>query len=177
MRRVSNADGTRAIVPDGDHLLFTRAFPGAILSVPKGGGQVSVVLNDENDPWPLAADHSRIFWATYGIISGSAAGARNPEPTVMSANKDGTDPRRLATLPRGFGSRAIALDDRHLYWIQPAEPPAESRIMRARKDGTEATVLASGQYQPTDLAVDDCSVYWATLGGLDGTGSIRSTPK
>jgi hypothetical protein len=41
------------------------------------------------------------------------------------------------------------------------------------------TVVASGQLQPSDVAVDDTSMYWIiSLGGTDKTGAVmKLTPK
>jgi hypothetical protein len=179
MRRLSDGGAARGIISDGQYLYFARQFPGAILRTPKAGGDAIVVLDDSpNGPWPIAADESRLFWATYAGGGDSEPGVRRAEGTIASARRDGSDARRLFTVPpRLSGIRALALDGEHLYWVEHNELEDRGRVMRARKDGSDVTLLASTQTEPTDVVVDECSVFWTTLGSREGTGAVWSMPK
>ncbi|HSY23761.1 MAG TPA: hypothetical protein VK841_16650 [Polyangiaceae bacterium] len=52
--------------------------------------------------------------------------------------------------------------------------------MKVPIGGGKPTILASDEYEPTVIAVDATSVYWANAGGPGGTsdGAVRKlTPK
>jgi hypothetical protein len=58
---------------------------------------------------------------------------------------------------------SLALDDPNAY----AAIPASGTIVRATRDGTSSTTIASGQALPTALVLSGTNIYWANNG--DGT--------
>jgi len=55
---------------------------------------------------------------------------------------------------------ALLLHDQHLYWTDIAD----GEILRVPVAGGSVEVLATAQYNPFCVAVDDDSVFWATHG-------------
>ncbi|HVV87566.1 MAG TPA: hypothetical protein VHE35_31210, partial [Kofleriaceae bacterium] len=53
----------------------------------------------------------------------------------------------------------LAVDDAHVYWLD-----AGGRVVRARRDGTEVTVLAGDQVEPAAMALAGDAVVWVTRG-------------
>ncbi|MBI5532248.1 MAG: hypothetical protein HY898_06020 [Deltaproteobacteria bacterium] len=76
------------------------------------------------------------------------------------------DPVLLAS---GNSPVALAQDDTYIYWADKGT----SDIKRYRKDNSgQVDPLATGQANPTDIAVDDTNVYWSLA-----SGTVTSTTK
>jgi hypothetical protein len=60
------------------------------------------------------------------------------------------------------GVSGLAVDDRHVYWASAAD----NTLRRSAMDGSEATVLATGQMFPKHaaIALDQLSVFWVADG-------------
>lgn len=68
----------------------------------------------------------------------------------------------------------LALDPTYVYaaFAGPSCSPASGVIVRAARDGSGATMLASGQACPKGLAIDASAVYWTTRGPAPGQGGV-----
>jgi sugar lactone lactonase YvrE len=121
---------------------------------------------------------TQIFWAEDGGFGGPELGS------VWRVNADGTGKEAIATgLNRPVG---VAVDpvNRYLYWAEDGfqDVTHPSRIVRARFDGSERTVLFNqadhgfSNAQMLQLDVANGHIYWTTYfagvmrGNLDGTG-------
>jgi hypothetical protein len=79
----------------------------------------------------------------------------------------------------------IAVDANNVYWtnqgVCPDDGgPCSGAVMKVPVTGGTPVTLASGEYSPTSIAVDDTSVYWLNQAGPGGTanGAVkRLTPK
>jgi hypothetical protein len=142
-------------------------------------GRPMVVLAGAREPWNVAVDATRVFWASQGwgptmavpIAGGPAAKLDMSSYTVaiddanvyttsrgqiISCAKEGCSggPTVLATGPDT--AMGIAVDAANVYWVQQAPNPA---IFKAPKQGGSPTVLA--QTDGYEIAVDATNVYWA----------------
>jgi hypothetical protein len=53
----------------------------------------------------------------------------------------------------------------------------DGAVMRVAKMGGAATTIASGQWVPAGIAVDDRNVYWVDSGLADGVGTVMMAAK
>jgi hypothetical protein len=100
----------------------------------------------------IAVDAARVYWTI------------NDEPKtdskIMSLPLGGGTPSILAV---GLDSpEAIAADASGVYWVDYVS----GRVTQATPDGT-ITALASQQYAPNVIAIDDLNVYWGGAGQRD----------
>jgi hypothetical protein len=104
------------------------------------------------------------------------------EATIGRANLDGSDVKHdFIVLPLGGavgGLGGLAVDDAHLYWVNPAAGEPVPSIGRANLDGTapDHSFIADLNGSPLGgVAVDDEHVYWVSVTASDiagGTGGI-----
>lgn len=83
------------------------------------------------------------------------------------------------TIASGQNTAAIVVDDTSVYWTSlgtAANDYADGAVMRAPlsgvPDGGSPTTLASGQQNPTAIALDSTSVYWTTYGTCSEDGGV-----
>lgn len=71
----------------------------------------------------------------------------------------------------------LASDGTTLYWT--AASPSNQTVEAAALDGSSRRVIASGQTNVVDVAVDDASVYWTRFSTSieQGTGVVLRAPK
>jgi len=122
--RVSQLGGTPQLVApspypqgialDADYVYWTDSSQGAILRVPKSGGNSDPIASGQDTPVQIAIDGDFVYWTdTSDLGLGS----------VMRASKDGGPATTLAT-GLGMGSDqhrgpwAIAIDDVAVYWTE-----------------------------------------------------------
>lgn len=148
-----------------------------------GGGKL-FALNANNGILAFNIKESpittQIFWAEDGGFGAPESGS------VWRVNADGTDKVQIATgLNRSIGVDVDPVNG-HVYWSEDGfgdgNAAYPSRIVRAKLDGSEPTVLFSevdhgfSSAQMLQLDVANGHVYWTDFtlgvirGNLDGTG-------
>jgi hypothetical protein len=142
--------------------------PGAILVVPKSGGEPEVLVSDVMFPWDLALDATHVYWASLGTLDFSGGSLRS-DGSVGRARKDGTGRQNLATDLSGPADVALVGDDVFFGQTGFADDDPTMGLYRVAKEGggihgliddlavlglaaaDDALVLLAGD--PTTLAV------------------------
>lgn len=131
--------------------VYAADFDGdRIVAVPYEGGLASDLLTADAgvaSPWGVAANATDVFFTASGD-----AGSISKHP------KDGGG--GTTTLKTGQANpNCLTFDeDGLLYWVNYGD----GTIHRSKADGSEATVLATGQTSVTQLAIDAKFFYWGT---------------
>jgi uncharacterized repeat protein (TIGR03803 family) len=151
---------------------------GGLFRAPKGGGLVTTLLglNDGEVVEMIVIDGDTLFFGTIDL-TGTLG-------TIYSMPKSGGTPTTVVTGILTLND--LVVDDQSIYWISFGTPNidfslflADGRIAKASKDGSNRIVLVSNLSEPTGIAVDGTSVYFAESGaGLGNTSAgVRSMPK
>ncbi|ATF84164.1 hypothetical protein KTD28_13845 [Burkholderia gladioli] len=171
------------------YVLQTR--PPAIIALLSDGSHEAIVtdLSFTPDGIKVDAENGVIYWSNMGsgvhlIDSDPAAGAVPPnDGTIERANLDGSDHRVLVASGLAGTPKELALDIEGglIYWCDREG----MRVMRARLDGSEVTVLVKTGEFPADtadakrhcvgIALDKPNghLYWTQKGAPDaGEGRI-----
>jgi hypothetical protein len=143
---------------------------GTVMKVPTSGGTASTLASEQDVPWALFSDGTRVYW-----VNDNAAG------TVMSVPVLGGGAETLASGQDNPDS--IAADATSVYWTNAGTlatagiAPGTGAVMKAPLGGGAATTLASDQNLPHGIVVQDAIVYWANE-GLDtsSNGTAMSVP-
>lgn len=147
------------VVVSAGSVYFGVGQPGAILSVPVGGGTTTTFASGQS-PVDLAADATNLYW-TDNTGGGS----------VMSAALSGAAPVTLAT--GTGGASAIAVDATSVYWSTNTYHTMTDTIRKVPIGGGSIVTLATGLNGVTGLAVDATSIYWVEEYG----GVVRKASK
>jgi hypothetical protein len=115
---------------------------------------------------PVACDwvYSTTNSAPKGIVIQSPAvyWADNSLGAIFRTSLGNVEMRSLTPLispqPSAYG---IAVDSANIYWTVST---ASGSVMRAGIDGSDVTVVASGQAYPQDIVVDGTYITWFTSG-------------
>jgi len=123
------------------------------------GQLVSQVPNGTAGWGRLVVRDGLVFWVTSDYPAG-----------VWLANADGTSPN-VIEVAITQSSRGIAVDDEYVYWSDTT--PGVIQRLKRTDIGSAVTpdTVASGENQPTDLAVDETHIYWL------GYSTVRAAPK
>jgi hypothetical protein len=140
------------IAVSGGNVYWGAAMPGAILSVPVGGGTTATVVSAAN-PVLIATDATNVYWTDQ----------RN---SVWKATLAGGTPIMLASSANPVH---IAIDATNVYWSTFGTTPAINKVPIA---GGTATTVAAASALVQGLTVDATSVYWT-----ESTGAIRKAAK
>jgi hypothetical protein len=147
------------LLADQDHFYWSRltsALYVDFLSMPMAGGTVSQIYQSTS-PFPdspslSAVDEQNIY---YLFSRGASAG-------IWSMPKGGGEGH--AVLPEAgpilFGSETI--DDKYLYWVDQSDQYSLRRAPKTGGGSTEIFWTAGLGATISQLAIDDCSVYWTT---------------
>ncbi len=137
-------------------LFSSRALVPIACLIAGCGGAIDHAAPDAGAPPPPAPGH---------------ADAASPD---AGAGPPASGPPAMIVAGRGnIGD--IASDATSLYWTDtgPNLYSSDGSVARSALDGSDVTVLASGQNEPLDLTVDSTSIYWTNFaGGASRSGSV-----
>ncbi len=139
----------------GGTVYWGVASPGAILTVPVGGGTTSTLVSGVG-PIAVVADATNVYWT-------DSSGA------VMKVAQAGGAPVTLAT---SANPNAIAVDGTYVYWSTLAFS-TPSTILKVPIAGGTAVTLESGLQSVRGIAVDATSIYWTE----EAAGVVKKAPK
>jgi hypothetical protein len=179
--------GSWAVAADDEFVFFERT-PTVLSRVPLRGGPVIDVRTDLDRIWMVAVDDEYVYTTEFGIgvrrvkkSGGPSELVMHPRGTftVMALSRDHvyvalTGENQIAMVPKAGGQptllagqtapSAIAVDDRHVYWVnQGSESPATGELVRtALGDLTQTEILLSGLELPNALTVGAEYVFFAS---------------
>jgi hypothetical protein len=134
--------GGQGIAVDDGNVYFSTWSPGGLWRVGKNGESLEQLAAVEYSSY-VAEYADRVYWTSQGSST----------PGIRSVPKTGGPVTPIATGKTPYG---IAADAAGVYWV---EFDAGSVWMQPA-GGRAPILLASGQFHPRDLAVDERAVYW-----------------
>ncbi len=131
---------------------------GAVLSCPLSGGATTTLTTGQYQPWSIAVDATNVYWTAWS--------------NVVSVPKDGGVATTLGSGPTAaYGLAALPLPvapgvtAQNIYWTVPSDPAGgpgvAGWVLAVPAAGGTTVTLASGTMTPSDIAIDDTSIYWA----------------
>jgi hypothetical protein len=184
---------------------------GAVMKMPLGGGSPVMLATVPFDNLACAAgciavDAASVYWGANGAVMKVSTNGGSPitlapatspmsiavAPTgvywtdgrkVFRVGLDGGTVTTVASYPSAWTTGSVAADGISVYWSVLTEAAALSlaKVSAAGGDPSTFVTLPSGSLPPTQLAVDDTSVYMAIeTKGCGGTGCAtvqKVTPK
>lgn len=147
----------QGIALDADTVYWSSAT--SVLKIPKSGGVLDAVALEETAPLAVAVDATAVYW---GGVTG----------LVRSASKAAGSATTLANA-QGLVS-GVAIDSTSVYFAEFNGAPGA--LMKVAAGGGAPTTLATDDYEPKWIAVDDEQVYWTNntqirRATLDGASS------
>ncbi len=139
--------------PDDDYA------EGAVMRVAKAGGEAERVAGDKGNLLALAVDDAFVYWTRSGGTD------------VQRAPKAGGPATPLLKGLKFPGSVAVDAD-----FVYVTETAWEGRVLKVSKAGGEIVAIATGQHHPTEVLVDDSTVYWINEVNF-GDGQVMKAPK
>ncbi len=125
---------------------------GTVASVPVGGGDMHVLVDDGTWKSSVAIAGSEVVWIDW-------------DATVGAMGYDGGGVRRVRSASAvGSFASALAADEDAVYWLRAADrPDGTGTVLGAAAVGDEPAVVARAN--ATAVTVGDDAVYWATDDG------------
>jgi hypothetical protein len=140
---------------------------GAVMSKPLDGGAAKTIATGQGSPWEVVVDATYAYWRDLDI-GGTRFG-------IAMAPLAGGTPTFIGSLN---GSGNLALDAKTLYMGTPSSVLGFAVPLTIPDGGAVPyTDFANGQQNPSGLAVDSTSLYWADLGGFGDGTIMKLTPK
>lgn len=148
---VGSTLGAWMVAVDDDHVYWTDPASSAVWTAPSTGGTVPVQIASLLEPTDIEVDGEAVY------VTGLEGTFRLPlaggTPSILVA---------------GAG-RGLAIDATHVF-----VGTADGRLLRVPKAGGPAVALAKTDLYPSDIAVNDQSVFWIVR---SQEGSLFRTPK
>jgi hypothetical protein len=184
------------IALDADTVYATSVSKGQLLSVPKSGGNVTVLVTDVDSPGSIAVDAFNVYFTTKTAIL--KLDKHGGEPVVLASKQDplwelaidddfvywGTSRNcgAVVRVPKTSTLRttlavvadpwSLDVDGSFVYWVSPET----NAIWKMDKGGAGVpVVLAAGQTFPQNLVVDASGVYFTHQVGANGVASVALT--
>jgi hypothetical protein len=157
---IAQESSLRGLAVDGENVYFTadQADGGALKRAPKGGGDVTVLVDKQSEPGPIQRFGGEIYWANAGVKDGDGE--------VLRITPSSVDPTSVvAGVSR---PNSISVSSLFVYWASFGA----GTVNIATVDGNNPHAIASDQNLLHTVIGDDFGVYWT---GLDGTLSAVST--
>ncbi len=129
----------------------------AVMKISPAGGAATRVSDPCFYPTTVRVDGSQVYWACQ-------------DGTLRAASKMGGTSRKLFSRDVGGGNiGGFVLDGSNIYFTSTSD----GTVARVSKQGGPVTVLASGEFAPGPIAVDEAFVYY----GVRGRGTAKSSVK
>jgi hypothetical protein len=153
-------DDKFAYVTVGGNIADQNEGASGLRKVALASGAVTNLDNGEQLPQSdyggLAIDENFVYWNAGG--------------NILRVSKDGGKPETVASEHVGVGVD-IALDNEKVYWANhgyysPNSPAKPMPIYVVSKQGGKAEIFVDQQNAPSNLVIDEKSVYWLTSNGI-----------
>jgi len=115
-------------------------------------------------PLGVSASAFGAFWVDGNTVQG--LGLKSKIPYTLASPAGGLEPWRV-----------VAGDKGAVYWTNHGSNPSEGSVMVLYHGANTPIVLASGQTNPTALAISASYVYWVNSGLGTNDGAVMSTPR
>jgi hypothetical protein len=146
---LATRQGTVADVAVGSHAVYWSAIGQESIRWLPADGEVSTIATGVHAVSPSVVG-TTVYWAD-ALLRDDGAGIFRLD--------QGRAPVELARSPSPV---AAVADEQHVYWSDDAT----GTIRRVSIAGGDATVIATGQASPSELAIDDQAVYWITAAAV-----------
>jgi hypothetical protein len=141
----------------GSSLVFNAGLQdaGSVREMLTDSGAVDVLVSAQSPSDLVAISSSNIYWASTG------------NPSVSVAQRDGSNPRQIATIDGVLPSSVLG-DDAFVYFAD-----VSGAVNVAAIQGGEAQQIAKGPAGKVSITMDQASIYWAN----SEDGVILSMPR
>lgn len=151
---VASVTSAFSLAYDGSNFFY---LIDAVMKVSPSGGAASRISDPCFYPTTLQVDESQVYWACQ-------------DGTLRTVAKTGGTTRTLFSRAVGGGNiGGLVLDAGNVYFTSMSD----GTVARVSKQGGPVTVLASGEFTPGPIAVDEAFVYY----GVRGRGGAKSAVK
>ena len=160
-------------------LYWVNQRGGTVVRMAASGGEIATLASNQNQPTCIAVAGNDVVWGNLCDITSG---------TLMKGSTTGGEVATLA-LDQKY-PHAVAIDEAHIYWttLGTKHPDyfANGAVMRMPRgtpgEGEEETGLAvaSPQWQPEEMALDNEWIYWTTNGSIHenwGDGTVMKRRK